>query len=387
MIRHTCRERPHWKALAQEYGFHFHTINGEPYWNEAGYYQFTLRQIEDDLEAPTAELHQMCLDAVDTIVNDERLLTRCQIPAAFHDAVRNSWQMRQPSLYSRMDLVYDGRQPAKLLENNADTPTSVYETGFWQWLWLEQQVDAGVLHRNADQFNSLQEKLIDRFDVLKAVNRIDTLYFSCCRDSVEDRGTAEYLMDCARQARLTTDFIYIDDIGATADGQLTDLAERAISGLFKLYPWEMMLREAFAHTAVQSDTRFIEPLWKSVLSNKGILPVLWSLFPGHPNLLPAYFADDPAAAQLRHYVSKPLFSREGANISIVRDGRTVAQEPGPYGAEGHIIQALQPLPRFGNRHTLIGSWVVGDEPAGISVREDTTLITRDTSQFLPHIIL
>lgn len=387
MIRHTCRERPHWKALAQEYGFHFHTINGEPYWNETGYYQFSLRQIEDDLEAPTAELHQMCLDAVDAIVNDERLLNRCQIPAAFHDAVRSSWHMRQPSLYSRMDLVYDGRQPAKLLENNADTPTSVYETGFWQWLWLEQQVDAGVLHRNADQFNSLQEKLIDRFDVLKAVNRIDTLYFSCCRDSVEDQGTVEYLMDCARQARVTTDFIYIDDIGATADGQLTDLAERAISGLFKLYPWEIMLREEFAHTVVQSDTRFIEPLWKSVLSNKGILPVLWSLFPGHPNLLPAYFADNPAAAQLQHYVSKPLFSREGANISIVRDGRTVAQEPGPYGAEGHIIQALQPLPQFGNRYTLIGSWVVGDEPAGISVREDTTLITRDTSQFLPHIIL
>ncbi len=78
----------------------------------------------------------MCLAVTEDVVNSEELLTRFRIPEQHWDLVRNSWQERAPSLYSRLDLVYNGRGPAKLLENNADTPTSLYESGFWQWLWI-----------------------------------------------------------------------------------------------------------------------------------------------------------------------------------------------------------------------------------------------------------
>ena len=52
-----------------------------------------------------------------------------------------------------------------------------------------------------------------------------------------------------------------------------------------------------------------------VLSNKGILAILWDLFPGHPNLLPAYL-DEPNG--MFEYVKKPLLSREGANVTCTR---------------------------------------------------------------------
>lgn len=68
-----------------------------------------------------------------------------------------SWATRQPSLYSRLDLAYDGVNPPKLLENNADTPTSLYESAFFQWIWLEDQIAAGNLPENADQFNGIRE--------------------------------------------------------------------------------------------------------------------------------------------------------------------------------------------------------------------------------------
>jgi len=132
MLRHPCAERPDWQNTAEQFGFHFHTLYGEPYWDESAYYQFNLKQIERDIEDPTAELHQMCLDVVDRVVRDEALLHRFQIPADYHDAIARDWFARTPSLYSRLDLAYDGTGPAKLLENNADTPTSLYETGFWQ---------------------------------------------------------------------------------------------------------------------------------------------------------------------------------------------------------------------------------------------------------------
>lgn len=387
MLRVPCSERPDWQQSANEYGFHFHTLYGEPYWDESAYYQFSLKQIEDDLEAPTAELHQMCLHVVERVVKDEQLLQRFQIPELYWDLIARSWYEREPSLYSRIDLTYNGQGPAKLLENNADTPTSLYETGFWQWLWLEQQVDRGQLPRQSDQFNSLQEQLIQRFQQLKSAMPGHTLHMSCCPDTMEDRGTVQYLQDCAAQAGIETQFILVDDIGINSQHRFADLVGQPISWLFKLYPWEFMQREQYGQYLSNSHCRFLEPIWKTVLSNKALLPLLWQLFPHHPNLLPAYFEDDKAAALLTNYVRKPIYSREGANISIYRNGQLTEQAPGPYGAEGYILQDYSPLPMFGDNHTLIGSWLVNDQPAGISVREDRSAITQDLSRFLPHIIL
>ena len=94
-----------------------------------------------------------------------------------------------------------------------------------------------------------------------------------------------------------------------------------------------------------------------ILSNKGLLALLWELFPGHPNLVPAFFTDEPLGET---YVKKPFLSREGANIEIV-----ITTIPGPYGQEGWVYQTFIPLPAFEGWHPVIGSWIVGDEPAGI----------------------
>jgi glutathionylspermidine synthase len=84
------------------------------------------------------------------------------------------------------------------------------------------------------------------------------------------------------------------------------------------------------------------------------------------------------------YVVKPLFSREGSNISIIENGKEIASADGPYGEEGMIVQQFHPLPKFGDSYTLIGSWLIDDQPAGIGIREDRALITQDLSRFYPH---
>lgn len=381
MKRVNSTPRPGWKAFAQSVGFNFHTFDGEPYWDESAYYQFSLQQIEQDLEDPTEELHQMALDLVDDIVSDEQKLRQLQIPAHFWDAVLASWRSKEPHLYGRMDFSYNGTGLAKLLELNYDTPTSLYETGFFQWVWLEDQLMRGELPQAADQFNSLQDKLQQAFSEL---NLPQPFYFASVTESIEDKGTVDYLMDIALQAGLNCRYIQLEQLG-DIDGQLFDLEGFPIQGLFKLYPWEFMLQEDFANTILTSQTRFVEPLWKCLLSNKGILPLLWQKYQGHPNLLPAFF-DDGSSLQ-NGWVRKPLLSREGANIELLTsDGKTLKQD-GPYNDSGYIRQALAPLPQFNGNYTLIGSWVVGDNAAGICIREDNSLITKDSSRFLPHIIL
>lgn len=405
MDRITLPERPGWRDRATELGFSFADMNGEPYWDETSAYRFTLRKIEDDIEAPAAELHQMCREAVARAVVSEEWLTRMDIPRPCWDLVERSWAHEEPELYGRMDLAYDGRGPAKLLEYNADTPTSLYESASFQWIWFEEQLAAGVLAPNADQFNGIHEMLIARWAAICDAGT--EIHFAADADNPEDYATVEALAWAAREAGMGAHFTDLTAIGVTEQGQFADGEDRVIGTLFKLYPWEDMLRDEFAAWLQPSQTRFIEPPWKAVLSNKAILPLLWQMFPGHPNLLPAFFAADiqdaltggtpaPAVAQAfdaardqlhRGHVSKPIFSREGAGVRIFENGRETQSAPDhSYDQHPRIIQALAPLPQMGGAYPVIGAWIVGTECAGIGLREDASRITHNLSRFKPHFI-
>jgi glutathionylspermidine synthase len=382
--RLACSERDDWQATAEASGFYFHTLDGERYWDERAFYAFTLAEIEAQIEAPTGEIDAMCLELCGTVVEDERHLRRLRIPEAFWPLIRDSWHRDDCSLYGRLDLSYGGRGPAKLLEYNADTPTSIFEAAVFQWTWLEQGMQRRLLPAGADQFNSLHERLIEAW---RKPAHGDRLHLAGMLDNPEDAATLGYLEDTARQAGLATDLLDIESIGWRESDGFVDLDNRKITLAFKLYPWEWMFHDAFGQKLSRASTRWIEPPWKAILSNKGMLALLWEMFPNHPNLLPAFFEDDPSAASLSSFVRKPLLSREGANIAIVREGVTVAAQEGPYGAEGFVRQALAPLPNFSDRYPVLGSWLVDHTPCGLSIREDIQPITANTSRFLPHAIL
>jgi len=385
MRRIACPERDDWRTLAEACGFDFHTIDGERYWDERAYYAFSLAEIERQIEAPTGEIDAMCLELVARAIDDEKYLRRLKIPEAFWPLLSESWHRDDASLYGRLDLSFGGRGPAKLLEYNADTPTSIFEAAVFQWTWLEQAIERRITSPRADQFNSIHERLIEAW---KKLGRGRHLHLTGSTENSEDAGTLAYLEDTASQAGLDTTMIDIEDIGWRDDGGFVDLDNRDIELAFKLYPWEWMFHDEFGGRLTEAPTRWIEPPWKAVLSNKGILPLLWEMFPGHPNLLPAFFEDDPNAAQLgSSYVRKPLYSREGANVALVSAGATLVQQEGPYGAEGFVRQALAPLPNFSDQYPVLGSWLVDHMPCGLSIREDENPITGNTSRFLPHAIL
>jgi glutathionylspermidine synthase len=385
MRRIACPERDDWRTTAETCGFDFHTIDGERYWDERAYYAFSLDEIERQIEAPTGEIDAMCLELVGRAIEDEKYLRRLKIPEAFWPLLSESWRRDEASLYGRLDLSFDGRGPAKLLEYNADTPTSIFEAAVFQWTWLEQAIERRITPARADQFNSIHERLIEAWKKLGLGRH---LHLTGTTENSEDAGTLAYLEDTARQAGMDTTMIDIEDVGWREDGGFVDLDDREIELAFKLYPWEWMFHDEFGARLLEAPTRWIEPPWKAVLSNKGILPLLWEMFPGHPNLLPAFFEDDPGAEQLgTSYVRKPLYSREGANVSLVRSGATLVQQEGPYGAEGFVRQALAPLPNFSDQFPVLGSWLVDHTPCGLSIREDENPITGNTSRFLPHAIL
>jgi glutathionylspermidine synthase len=289
-------------------------------------------------------------------------------------------------LYGRLDLCFDGHGTAKLLEYNADTPTSLFEAAVFQWTWLEQAIERRIAPPGADQFNSIHERLIEAWKTVATPH--SHLHLTGTTATSEDLGTLTYLEDTATQAGLATALIDIEDVGWREDGCFVDLDNREIALAFKLYPYEWMFHDEFGAKLIDSPTRWIEPPWKAILSNKGILPLLWEMYPGHPNLLPAYFEDDARASSLgASYVRKPLYSREGANVALISGGATLVAQQGPYGAEGFVRQALAPLPDFSGQYPVLGSWLVDHTPCGLSIREDENPITGNTSRFLPHAIV
>ena len=389
MRRIATAPRPDWRAKAEALGFRFHTIDGAPYWDESAYYAFTLRQVEDDIEAPTQDLHDMAMSLVDEVVRSEALLSRLAIPATYWDWIARSWQRRDRHLYGRMDFAYDGSGPAKLFEFNYDTPTALYEAAFFQWLWLEDGIADGRLPAGADQYNAIQDALVEAFGAMARDAALPMpLYFASVAASEEDRGTVQYLRDCAIQAGLRTESIAIEDIGLDVSGRwFTDLDDRVIPSLFKLYPLEFMFEERFGPALVNDGLRLLEPAWKAVLSNKGILALLWERHAGHPNLLECHIDADRQAPLPPGWVRKPFFSREGANIEAVDAQGRATRTDGPYADGPAVRQAWHPLPVFDGGYPLIGSWVVGDRACGMGLREDSTAITLDTSRFVPHAIV
>jgi glutathionylspermidine synthase len=384
MKRTAIDEREGWRAKAESVGFGFHEMYGEPYWLDDTMYVFTMDEIERAVEGPSQEIHDLCMDLVADVVEREEDLERLAIPPTLFDVVRDSFRSGQRHLYGRFDLAYRGEGPAKLLEYNADTPTAVFESAYFQHNWLQDQIELGRLPEGADQFNLLQESLVEAF---AAFAPGPIFHFAAVTANDEDRGTAAYLMDCAVQAGHRTALIDVAAIGVDALGRFTDPMDRVIDRCFKLYPWEDMMREPFAVHLAASGTEWVEPAWKAILSNKGILPLLWARHPGHPNLLPAFFADDPRAGELPDSVRKPLHSREGENVAITESGAETEASEGDYGEGPAVVQALTPLFEADGQFAVLGSWVVGDRACGLGMREDRSRITRNLSRFVPHVIL
>jgi glutathionylspermidine synthase len=374
MRRIAVTPRPGWQAKVEEAGLTWHT-GEQPYWNESAFYEFTAKEV-DVLEAATNELEKMTLQAAQHVI-DNKLYARLAIPEIAVPLIESSWEAEPPALYGRFDFAFDGVNPPKLLEYNADTPTSLLEAAVVQWYWLQD------CFPKRDQFNSLHERLIALWKELAQYlpgRRIDF----CSMDDAEDGMTVTYLQDTAQQAGLEASIFPIDEIGWDGNTFLGP-DDRPLGAVFKLYPWEWMVREQFGKHIGAAETMWIEPPWKMLLSNKGILPVLWQLFPRHPCLLEASF-DGPGL--MMAWAKKPILGREGANILLHQPGQDV-ETAGEYGEEGFIFQQMASLKSFDGMYPVVGSWLIGHEEGnaagGMGLRESDTPITTNTSMFVPHL--
>lgn len=243
MKREQIAPREDWPRRLAEIDYYIaNHPNGRPYWREDACY--VLREAEVEmLHAAAVEAQRMVDAAVERVF--ERGRTRVLgLPPAAEALAIDSWRLRQPSLYGRFDFLWDGAGAPILLEYNADTPTALYEAAVVQWRWL---VDRDP---NADQYNSIQEKLIERWP---AVAQGQTIHFATIRDNEEELLTTEYIRECANSAGVSTVALDVSEIGWNGDA-FVDADNTPIDALFKLYPlngWRLKISARISRPTVR----------------------------------------------------------------------------------------------------------------------------------------
>lgn len=340
----------------------------------------------------TNELYNMFVEAAEHVVEND-LFHEIGIPFNLIDAIKESWENDVHwHLYGRFDLAggLDG-QAIKLLEFNADTPTALFETAIIQWAILKQN-DL----EEESQFNALYEALIDNFkrlvtleeDVSNFEERYDgwKFLFTSIKGNSEEENTVRLLQHIASEAGYETKFAYIDDIEFDEEGIFVD--EDGYELWFKLIPWEDIALEesdlAMILTSIIKNQKAIifNPAYTLLFQSKGILKILWDLYPKHPLLLESSF--EPLEGQKQ--VKKPIFGREGGNVGILdEDASELESVDGDYDNHKMIYQAYTELATDNNGSSYQAGVFYAYEACGLGFRKGGKILDNG-SKFVGHVV-
>jgi len=373
-------------------GFVWHTDS-----DETSYISDELVVIsEDEAEAyyeATNTLYDMYVEAAEHVV-ENNLFHDIGIPFNLMEVIKESWENDLHwHLYGRFDLAggIDGK-PIKLLEFNADTPTALFETAIIQWAILKQNN-----LEEESQFNALYEALVDNFkrlvtleeDVSTFEERYDgwNFLFTSVRGNSEEENTVRLLQHIATEAGFETEFAYIDDIDFTAEDGIF-YQDKNYELWFKLIPWEDIALEesdlAMLLTSIIKNQKAIifNPAYTLLFQSKGLLKILWDLYPSHPLLLESSF--EPLEGQKQ--VKKPVFGREGGSVSILdEEGNDVENVEGDYDSHKMVYQAYTELPTDAQGQCYQAGVFYAYEACGLGFRKGGKILD-NMSKFVGHIV-
>jgi len=380
------------KSYLEKLGFVWHTDSDESSYLSQQLVQITEAEAAAYYEAGNT-LYEMFVEAGQYVIDND-LFHEIGIPFNLIDLIKESWEHEVHwHLYGRFDLAggIDGT-PIKLLEFNADTPTALFETAIVQWAILKQN---GM--DESRQFNILYDKLLENFQRLvtleESVASFESRYegwrflFTAIRGNAEEENTVRLLQHIATEAGYETAFAYIDEVEFGSDEGIFYQEER-YELWFKLIPWEDIAIEESELGALLTDivkhqkAIIFNPAYTLMFQSKGLLPILWQLFPEHPLLLESAFEPLEGVKQ----VKKPIFGREGGSVSILdAQGRVLSQEPGAYDAFASIYQAYTALPADSSGARYQAGLFFAYESCGLGFRKGGEIMN-NLSKFVGHIV-
>lgn len=379
-------------SILDEIGFAWHTDS-----DESKYVADELVIVSDhEAEAYyecVNELYDMYATAAQHVI-DNNLFFDLGIPFNLIEAIKKSWDNDVHwHLYGRFDLAggIDGK-PIKLIEFNADTPTSLFETAILQWAILK--------HNNMDeerQFNNIYEAISENFRRLVTLfddpSEFEKHYdgwkilFSSVSGNTEEEQTVRLLQQMAIDAGFETGFEPLGGVKFDEEG-IYDSNDIPYEYWFKLFPWEDIAIDenelAVLLTTIMNNQKAIilNPAYTLLFQSKGMLKILCDLFPESPYLLKTSY--EPL--QGLQCVEKRMFGREGANVKILdASGNVLEANDGPYGNFKPIYQEYVEFPKDIKGNSYQAGVFFAYEACGLGFRRGGKILN-NMSKFVGHVL-
>ncbi|MDO9305165.1 MAG: glutathionylspermidine synthase family protein [Sulfuricurvum sp.] len=379
-------------SILDEIGFAWHTDS-----DESKYVADELVIVSDhEAEAYyecVNELYDMYATAAQHVI-DNNLFFDLGIPFNLIEAIKKSWDNDVHwHLYGRFDLAggIDGK-PIKLIEFNADTPTSLFETAILQWAILK--------HNNMDeerQFNNIYEAISENFRRLVTLfddpSEFEKHYdgwkilFSSVSGNTEEEQTVRLLQQMAIDTGFETGFEPLGGVKFDEEG-IYDSNDIPYEYWFKLFPWEDIAIDenelAVLLTTIMNNQKAIilNPAYTLLFQSKGMLKILCDLFPESPYLLKTSY--EPL--QGLQCVEKRMFGREGANVKILdASGNVLEANDGPYGNFKPIYQEYVEFPKDIKGNSYQAGVFFAYEACGLGFRRGGKILN-NMSKFVGHIL-
>ncbi len=385
--------QPLTKNYLESIGFSWHTDLDNTSYIADRFVVLNENEAEAFYEA-TNELYDMFVEAGQYVIDNE-LFHELDIPFNLVNIIKKSWEDDVHwHLYGRFDLAggIDGK-PIKLIEFNADTPTSLFETSIIQWAMLKYN---GL--DESSQFNSIYEALSDNFRRIITLNgeleKFDEYYeklawkilFSSIKGNIEEEHTVKLLQHIASEVGFHTDFAYVDEVGFSDEGIFKE--DQLFEFWFKLIPWEDIGIEegelALTLTEMIENQKVIifNPAYTLLFQSKGIMKILWDLFPNHPLLLETSF--EPL--KNKKQVEKMCFGREGANVAIINSDNSLdIKTDGVYDNFKPIYQEYVEFPKDEEGNSYQAGVFYAYEACGLGFRKGGKVLD-NMSKFVGHIV-
>jgi len=376
----------------EQIGFVWHTDNDESSYLSHQLIQVSEAEAEAYYEAGNT-LYDMFVTAGEYVVEND-MFHEIGIPFNLISQIKESWENEiHWHLYGRFDLAggIDGK-PIKLLEFNADTPTALFETAIVQWAILKQN---GM--DESRQFNIVYDKLLENFQRLvtleESVEDFTKRYegwkflFTAVRGSAEEENTVRLLQHIATEAGYETEFAFMDEVEFDSKEGIF-YQDESYELWFKLLPWEDIAIEESELGALLGDiisnqkAIIFNPAYTLMFQSKGIMKILWDLYPDHPLLLETSFAP----LEDKKQVKKPIFGREGGSVSILNeDGSVLLSEKGDYEGFAPVYQAYVELPTDHSGAQYQAGLFYAYESCGLGFRKGGKIMN-NLSKFVGHIV-
>jgi glutathionylspermidine synthase len=377
----------------EEIGLQWHTDSDGSSYIADEMVLVTEEEAEAYYEAANTVYDMMC-EAGDYVVEND-LFHELGIPFNLVDMIKMSWENDVHwHLYGRFDFAGGiCGQPIKLIEFNADTPTALYETAVIQWAILK----ANGIDENR-QFNNIFEALKDNFkrlitldeDVSSFEDNYDgwKILFSSIADNSEEEVTVKFLQQAAYEAGFDTGFEYLDKVGFLENEGIFDSENINYEYWFKLFPWEDIAIDESELSLILKEIMqnqkaiILNPAYTLMFQSKGMLKILYDLFPDSPYLLETAY--EPLKG--KKYVEKKVFGREGANTTIYNaDGTVMQKRDGEYEHYNSVYQEYVELPYDENNESYQAGVFFAYEGCGLGFRRGAKILD-NMSKFVGHII-